>query len=129
MTQILLELPPPTDPISAHRPRTLTGVRPREGVGCAPDPPMTVSEQTLRERFGLDAFRPWQREAIAALIEEQRHVLVVAPTGGGKSLCYQYPAVVLPGWRHSRTGPPHCCRVNPAGWSRQRRPAPITWTA
>ena len=51
----------------------------------------------LTERFGIQAFRPWQREAIEALLGGSRHVLVVAPTGGGKSLCYQLPAVALEG--------------------------------
>jgi ATP-dependent DNA helicase RecQ len=40
---------------------------------------------------------PWQREAIEALMPEGGRVLVVAPTGGGKSMCYQQPAVDLPG--------------------------------
>jgi ATP-dependent DNA helicase RecQ len=39
----------------------------------------------------------WQREAIGALTEGPRRVLVVAPTGGGKSMCYQQPAVDLDG--------------------------------
>ena len=51
----------------------------------------------LIERFGIPSFRPWQREAIEALLGDDRHVLVVAPTGGGKSLCYQLPAVALEG--------------------------------
>jgi ATP-dependent DNA helicase RecQ len=51
----------------------------------------------LRERFGIDAFHPWQREAIDALLGDPGRVLVVAPTGGGKSLTYQLPAAVLPG--------------------------------
>lgn len=51
----------------------------------------------LRERFGLSEFRPWQRDAIEALLEGSRRVLAIAPTGGGKSLCYQLPAVVLEG--------------------------------
>lgn len=51
----------------------------------------------LQERFGLSAFRPWQREAIDELLEGRRRVLVIAPTGGGKSLCYQLPAAVLDG--------------------------------
>ena len=54
-------------------------------------------DDVLRDRFGLDAFRPWQREAIEALLGEPGRVLVVAPTGGGKSLTYQLPAVVLDG--------------------------------
>jgi ATP-dependent DNA helicase RecQ len=51
----------------------------------------------LRDRFGLDAFRPWQREAIEGLMQGSGRVLVVAPTGGGKSLTYQVPAAMLPG--------------------------------
>jgi len=51
----------------------------------------------LRERFGLSEFRPWQREAIEALLDGPGRVLVIAPTGGGKSLCYQLPASVLEG--------------------------------
>ena len=39
----------------------------------------------------------WQREAIDALVEGNGQVLVVAPTGGGKSMCFQQPAVDLPG--------------------------------
>jgi len=58
---------------------------------------MTDIDVALRERFGLPSFRPWQREAIEALLEGQKRVLVIAPTGGGKSLCYQLPAAVLEG--------------------------------
>jgi ATP-dependent DNA helicase RecQ len=54
-------------------------------------------ERALRERFGLDAFRPWQREAIDAVLAPGGRALVVAPTGGGKSLTYQLPAAVLGG--------------------------------
>src|ERR1700758_5253148 len=60
-------------------------------------PEMPDLDAVLRERFGLDAFRPWQREAIEALLSPPGKVLVVAPTGGGKSLTYQVPAVVLEG--------------------------------
>ncbi len=58
-----------------------------------PDPLAAV----LRDSFGLERFRPWQREAIDALLQGSGRVLVVAPTGGGKSLTYQVPAAVLPG--------------------------------
>ncbi len=54
-------------------------------------------EEVLRTRFQLPAFRPWQREAIDALLGPPGKALVVAPTGGGKSLTYQLPAAVLPG--------------------------------
>ena len=52
-------------------------------------------DSVLRERFGLEEFRGWQREAIDALLGAPGRVLVVAPTGGGKSLTYQLPAAVL----------------------------------
>ncbi|MDR3639646.1 MAG: RecQ family ATP-dependent DNA helicase [Isosphaeraceae bacterium] len=53
-------------------------------------------ERTLHERFGLEQFRPGQREVIEQVLEK-RDVLCVMPTGGGKSLCYQLPALLLPG--------------------------------
>ncbi|AMV37257.1 RecQ family ATP-dependent DNA helicase [Planctomyces sp. SH-PL62] len=53
-------------------------------------------ELSLRERFGLRDFRPGQREVIESVLAG-RDVLCVMPTGGGKSLCYQLPAVVTPG--------------------------------
>jgi len=53
-------------------------------------------DEALGERFGLSEFRPGQREVIEAVIGG-RDVLCVMPTGGGKSLCYQLPAVVMPG--------------------------------
>ncbi len=57
----------------------------------------TELDDVLRARFQLSGFRPWQREAIEALLDGPGRVLVVAPTGGGKSLTYQLPATVLPG--------------------------------
>lgn len=53
-------------------------------------------ERTLQERFALERFRPGQREVIRAVLAG-RDVLCVMPTGGGKSLCYQLPAVHRPG--------------------------------
>lgn len=47
-------------------------------------------------RFGHDAFRPGQEEVARALLAG-RDALAVFPTGGGKSLCYQLPALLLPG--------------------------------
>ncbi len=50
----------------------------------------------LRQRFGLASFRPGQREVIEALLTRGA-ALAVFPTGGGKSLCYQLPALALDG--------------------------------
>ena len=53
-------------------------------------------EAVLRERFGLEGFRPGQRQVIDCLLAG-RGALAVFPTGGGKSLCYQLPALMLDG--------------------------------
>ena len=50
----------------------------------------------LRDIFGFNEFRPGQSEIIDAVANKQ-NVLAIMPTGGGKSLCYQLPAVVKPG--------------------------------
>jgi ATP-dependent DNA helicase RecQ len=50
----------------------------------------------LKQRFGFDSFRPGQ-EAIVHDILRGRDVLAIMPTGGGKSLCFQLPALFSPG--------------------------------
>src|SRR5687767_13846990 len=50
----------------------------------------------LRTTFGYPAFRGQQEEVIAHVISG-KDALVLMPTGGGKSLCYQVPALALPG--------------------------------
>ncbi|MDN3652786.1 DNA helicase RecQ [Thalassotalea ponticola] len=50
----------------------------------------------LRQHFGFDSFRAGQKQVISELING-RDCLVLMPTGGGKSLCYQLPAAVLDG--------------------------------
>ena len=48
----------------------------------------------LRDVFGYDQFRTDQ-EAVIGLLSEGQNALVVMPTGAGKSLCYQVPALLL----------------------------------
>jgi ATP-dependent DNA helicase RecQ len=50
-------------------------------------------ETALKHHFGYDQFRSGQRQVIEAVLKNQ-DVLVVMPTGGGKSLCYQLPALL-----------------------------------
>ncbi|WP_294930150.1 DNA helicase RecQ [uncultured Paracoccus sp.] len=50
----------------------------------------------LRQVFGFDAFRPGQEEIVNA-VAQGRDVLAIMPTGGGKSLCYQLPALMRDG--------------------------------
>ena len=52
--------------------------------------------QVLKDRFGFSEFKPGQEEAIGHLLAG-RSAAAVFPTGGGKSLCYQIPALLLPG--------------------------------
>src|SRR6266576_2142001 len=59
---------------------------------------IATARQALRTTFGFDGFRPGQGEVVEAVLSG-RDVLAVMPTGSGKSLCYQLPAIL----RHDLT--------------------------
>jgi ATP-dependent DNA helicase RecQ len=52
--------------------------------------------ELLKKIFGISAFRPMQEEAITALLNH-RDTFIIMPTGGGKSLCYQLPSMMMEG--------------------------------
>jgi len=52
--------------------------------------------ETLEHYFGHSAFRPLQEEVVDAILDKQ-DVLMILPTGGGKSLCYQLPTLLMEG--------------------------------
>jgi ATP-dependent DNA helicase RecQ len=66
------------------------------GVTSSASIPDAAALDASLHRFGHVAFRPGQREAVETLLDVGR-LLLVAPTGGGKSLTYQLPASLLPG--------------------------------
>ena len=57
---------------------------------------LQLAKETLSDVFGYESFRPGQ-ESVVSTILSGRDVMAVMPTGAGKSLCYQIPALVLPG--------------------------------
>ena len=58
--------------------------------------PMPSPASILKETFGYDTFRPLQSEVIENVLA-RKDTLTVMPTGGGKSLCYQIPALIFDG--------------------------------
>ena len=54
------------------------------------------AQEALRTYFGFEALRPGQAEVVQAILAG-RDAMGIMPTGGGKSLCYQLPALCRPG--------------------------------
>ncbi len=93
-------------PTRASRPMLVAEAPPKiahDSYGARPLPAEDTAlsdaelDARLLARFGLAEFRPWQRDAVRAVLGAPFHALVVAPTGGGKSVTYQFPATELPG--------------------------------
>ena len=57
---------------------------------------MIQKYEILKTVFGHDEFRSFQEEAVDSILH-QKDVLMILPTGGGKSLCYQLPSLMMPG--------------------------------
>lgn len=77
----------------------LTDLGPRAKPGAQAGRPGSLGapEAALRRWFGYASFRPGQREIITAILAG-RDVLAILPTGGGKSLCFQVPGLILEGY-------------------------------
>src|SRR5262245_11397185 len=65
-------------------------------ANTSPMTDLAEAEKLLRATFGFESFRPGQADIIRTILEG-RDVLAVMPTGSGKSLCYQLPALLRDG--------------------------------
>ena len=89
-------------PTSEHSPPAANPrTSPPDPRTSPPDPPRTVTapehlRPLLKDRFGFADFRPYQ-EAVCRAATQGRDLLLVMPTGAGKSLCYQLPGVARGG--------------------------------
>lgn len=83
-------------PPTAPSPQPLPAATPVDKRGEPESVDETAVPHLLRSVFGYDTFRPLQAEIVQNLLA-QRDTLAIMPTGSGKSLCYQLPALIFPG--------------------------------
>ncbi len=79
---------------SAAKPAKKAPIRAASNIKDTSD--SNILESQLQKHFGFDSFKGQQKEIIQALLDG-RDTFVIMPTGGGKSLCYQLPAMILDG--------------------------------
>ena len=79
---------------SAAKPAKKAPIRAASNIKVTSD--SNILESQLQKHFGFDSFKGQQKEIIQALLDG-RDTFVIMPTGGGKSLCYQLPAMILDG--------------------------------
>ena len=105
MTRILQGSTPARAPAPRHFICHSGARRAKKSHGAAPNPvrtgdllldDMIDARAALQRCFGFSDFRPGQREVLEAVFAGE-NILAVMPTGSGKSLCYQLPAIVRPG--------------------------------
>src|SRR5437773_528965 len=79
---------------SSASPHAIAATRSRSQPEPVPD--LARARQVLKQTFGFGDFLPLQADLVARVLQ-RRDTLVIMPTGGGKSLCYQLPALLLDG--------------------------------
>jgi len=91
-----LSQPPLSDPHASPNPPSSPNPRPSKEPPLAPTPRPETLQELLSSCFGFESFRP-QQEEVCQAVAQGRDVLLVMPTGAGKSLCYQLPGIARGG--------------------------------